>query len=131
MGLDHNEDDFGKQDLFETVASLVERLTVGGKGQELRELSHDDDSYFDDKKGHEHIEKPRFRHDGEHSNEADGFKIVDEIESLCMRCHENVRSLQNPTMMNHVLADPLVGNDPTFLDKDSLLSRDCSYVILL
>lgn len=97
MGLDHDDDDMRKQDLFETVASLVERLTVSGKGQELREIRHDDDNHFDDKKGNGHHEKPKLRQDSEHSNEeTDGIKVVDEIESLCMKCHENVRSLQNP-----------------------------------
>lgn len=75
-----------KEDVFDTVANLVERLTVNDKGKN----SNDDGDHHQDYDHHgdEGVENDQ-------DDEEDEFKIVDEIESLCMKCHENVLHFQS------------------------------------
>lgn len=68
--------------------------------------------------------------DDEESTEDDRVKIVDEIESLCMNCHENVSYVLSSTFHFQVV-DFVTGHDTTSSHKDSILSRDYPHVLLL
>lgn len=62
--------------------------------------------------------------------EDEDQKVVDEIESLCMNCHENVcYSIFSSPMIP--ANPPLLGNHPTTSHTNSLLPRDHSHVLFL
>lgn len=56
-------------------------------------------------------------------------RVVDEIESLCMNCHENVRFSPSNTL-NYILLT-FSGNYSFTLDAHSILSRNHPHVLLL
>jgi hypothetical protein len=61
--------------------------------------------------------------------QVDEPKLVEEIESLCMNCHENVScSISHQECRELIL---VVGNNETSLNQDSLLSRNRHHVIPL
>jgi hypothetical protein len=65
----------------------------------------------------------------EAANAADNDepKVVDEIESLCMNCHENVCSFLNPGIAFSLTFNPS-GNNSTPPYQNSLLPRNCNHV---
>lgn len=68
--------------------------------------------------------------DDERPAEDDRVQVVDEIESLCMNCHEDV-SYSRSFICEQRWLTFVTGHDATITDKNPILSRDHSDVILL
>ena len=85
METDRYDDREPKKDMFDTVANLVERLNVNYRGKDVKS---DDDNHDYNNQNDDDIDVKN----GEvHEDDADdGFKVVEEVESLCMNCQENV-----------------------------------------
>ena len=77
------------------------------------------------------INLPGYDKDDQDEN---GPKLVDEIESLCMNCQENVRqNLQLASLMKSICAHMYIktGYNPTFAYENPILPRDRPHVVLL
>lgn len=57
---------------------------------------------------------------GENENEAEGPKIVDEIESLCMNCGENVRRNVITSAHASLTQAYALGSDSALVNEDPL-----------
>lgn len=128
METDRYDDREPKEDMFDTVANLVERLNVNYRGKDVKS---DDDNQDYDNQNDDDIDVEN----GEvHEDDADdGFKVVEEVESLCMNCQENVPHLMWIGFFWRILSNQLhiIGHDSTFSYQDPLFSRDHPKFILL
>jgi hypothetical protein len=95
-------------DFFESIGKKAEQLTIN----EQSEKSNTN--------GDLSAQKP------DHAEEEQ--KVVDEIESLCMNCHENVRYPHSPLVIN---TNRIAGHHPFTTYSNTFLPRNHYHVLLL
>jgi hypothetical protein len=106
---DSKPDGAAFDEFFESIGKKAEQLTINDNSKKSRYANGEAPSQQSEQ--------------GEEDQ-----KVVDEIESLCMNCHENV---SYSSLRLVVATDNLPGHHPFTTDSDPLLPRNYYHVLFL